>query len=77
MIAAIEDVDFVTSFDEPTAHGLLEALRPEVHVKGTDWSAEEVPERKVIEVHEHCAASVFIGIREVMSRNHPVIYSIL
>lgn len=48
VLAAIVGVDFVTSFGEPTAHGLLDALRPDVHVKGTDWSAEEVPERDVV-----------------------------
>lgn len=48
VLAAIEGVDYVTSFGEPTAHALLEALRPDVHVKGTDWSADEVPERDVV-----------------------------
>lgn len=48
IVAALEGVDFVTSFDEPTAGPLLDALRPEVHVKGTDWVAEAVPERDVV-----------------------------
>ncbi|MCP3920300.1 MAG: adenylyltransferase/cytidyltransferase family protein [bacterium] len=48
VIDALEGVDFVTSFGEPTADGLLEALRPDVHVKGTDWTAENVPERDVV-----------------------------
>lgn len=49
VIAALAGVDYVTSFDEPTAADLLRALRPDVHVKGTDWTAETVPERSVIE----------------------------
>ena len=51
VIAALCGVDYVTSFGEPTAHGLLEALRPDVHVKGTDWTAEAVPERAVVEAY--------------------------
>jgi rfaE bifunctional protein nucleotidyltransferase chain/domain len=48
VIAALEGVHFVTSFDEPTAERLLETLRPDVHVKGTDWTAETVPERETV-----------------------------
>ena len=48
VIAALKGVDFVTSFGEPTAHGLLESLRPDVHVKGTDWEVEDLPERDVV-----------------------------
>jgi rfaE bifunctional protein nucleotidyltransferase chain/domain len=48
LVAALAGVDFVTSFDEPTAASLLRALRPELHVKGTDWTAESVPERDVV-----------------------------
>lgn len=51
VIAALAGVDFVTSFGEPTAHDLLETLRPNVHVKGTDWTAEAVPERSVVEAY--------------------------
>jgi rfaE bifunctional protein nucleotidyltransferase chain/domain len=48
VIAAIEGVRYVTSFGEPSAESLLAALRPDVHVKGTDWTAETVPERDVV-----------------------------
>ena len=51
LIAALEGVDYVTSFDEPTAAALLARLRPEIHVKGTDWTAETVPERDVVEAY--------------------------
>ena len=49
VMAALAGVAFVTSFDEPTAHALLESIRPDVHVKGTDWTADTVPERAVVE----------------------------
>ena len=51
VIAALAGVDFVTSFGEPTAHDLLGTLRPDVHVKGTDWTADAVPERSVVEAY--------------------------
>jgi rfaE bifunctional protein nucleotidyltransferase chain/domain len=48
MVAALEGVDWVTSFDEPTAGPLLQTLKPDVHMKGTDWTAETLPEREVV-----------------------------
>jgi rfaE bifunctional protein nucleotidyltransferase chain/domain len=45
LVAALRAVDYVSIFDEPNVEALLEALRPDVHVKGTDYSAETVPER--------------------------------
>jgi rfaE bifunctional protein nucleotidyltransferase chain/domain len=48
VIAALEGVDFATSFGEPTAEQILATLRPDVHVKGTDWTEETVPERDVV-----------------------------
>jgi rfaE bifunctional protein nucleotidyltransferase chain/domain len=44
LVAALEPVDYVTIFDEPTADGLLRALQPAVYVKGADYSAETLPE---------------------------------
>ena len=45
LVAALAAVDYVTVFDEPNVEPLLEALRPHVHAKGTDYTAETVPER--------------------------------
>ncbi len=47
LVAALRDVDFVVLFDEPNVENLLEELRPNVHAKGTDYTAESVPERAV------------------------------
>jgi rfaE bifunctional protein nucleotidyltransferase chain/domain len=47
LVAALEAVDHVTVFDEPTVVHLLEALRPDVHCKGTDYSPETVPEAAI------------------------------
>ncbi|MEA2172530.1 MAG: D-glycero-beta-D-manno-heptose 1-phosphate adenylyltransferase [Blastocatellia bacterium] len=48
IIASIRAVDFVTIFPEPTVEALLRILRPDVHAKGTDYTAETVPERDVV-----------------------------
>jgi rfaE bifunctional protein nucleotidyltransferase chain/domain len=45
LVAALESVDYVIIFDEPNVEPLLETLRPNVHAKGTDYTAETVPER--------------------------------
>jgi rfaE bifunctional protein nucleotidyltransferase chain/domain len=49
LIAALEAVDFVVIFDDFTAESILRDLRPDVHAKGTDYSEQSVPERKVME----------------------------
>ncbi|MGH9796286.1 MAG: adenylyltransferase/cytidyltransferase family protein [Candidatus Acidiferrales bacterium] len=46
LVAALAVVDYVTIFDEPNVEPLLDALRPHVHAKGTDYTAETVPERE-------------------------------
>lgn len=48
IVAALESVNYVTIFDEPTVEELLLALKPDVHAKGTDYTAETVPERDVV-----------------------------
>ena len=48
IVAALEAVDFVTIFDEPTVTELLLALKPDIHAKGTDYTEETVPERDVV-----------------------------
>jgi len=47
LVAGFACVDFVTVFAERTVEPLLRALRPHVHCKGTDYTAETVPERAV------------------------------
>lgn len=49
IVAALGVVDYVVVFTTPTVAGLLRALRPDVHCKGTDYTAETVPERSVVE----------------------------
>ena len=46
IVAALRFVDAVTIFDEPTVDDLIDAIRPHVHAKGTDYTTETVPERE-------------------------------
>ena len=51
IVAALEMVDYVVIFEEETAAGLLGRLRPDVHCKGTDYTADTVPERAVVRAY--------------------------
>jgi rfaE bifunctional protein nucleotidyltransferase chain/domain len=48
LVAALECVDYVAIFEALTATEILLDLRPDVHCKGTDYTAETVPERDVV-----------------------------
>ncbi len=48
LLAALSDVDAVVIFSEPDARALIREIRPDIHVKGTDYTAESVPERDVV-----------------------------
>jgi D-glycero-beta-D-manno-heptose 1-phosphate adenylyltransferase len=42
LIAAMEMVDYVLLFEESDPYKVIAALRPQVLVKGADWTAEEI-----------------------------------
>ena len=48
ILAALADVDTVLIFDEPDVRALVREIRPDVHAKGTDYTAESVPERDTV-----------------------------
>ena len=48
IVAALECVDAVVLFDEDSPAELIAAMRPSVHAKGTDYTADSVPERSVV-----------------------------
>ena len=49
LVSALKVVDWVFLFDEPTVAEVIEVLRPNIHAKGTDYTAESIPERTVVE----------------------------
>ena len=48
LVAALADVDAVVIFSEPDVRALIRELRPDIHAKGTDYTADSVPERDVV-----------------------------
>ncbi len=51
LVASLRCVDYVVVFEEPTVTRVLEALRPDVHCKGTDYTVDTVPERAVVQAY--------------------------
>lgn len=54
LVGALRAVDYVLLFSESNVEALLQELHPDVHAKGTDYTADSVPER---------ATSARLGIR--------------
>ncbi len=48
IVSAFRCVDIVTAFDEPTVEQMVEAIRPDIHAKGTDYTVSNVPERDIV-----------------------------
>jgi rfaE bifunctional protein nucleotidyltransferase chain/domain len=49
MLAALDLVDAILVFDDPTPEHVLASLRPDVHVKGADYANKPIPERAIVE----------------------------
>jgi rfaE bifunctional protein nucleotidyltransferase chain/domain len=60
LVAALEPVDFVVIFDEPTADALLRAIRPDVYAKGGDYSESTLLEAPT--AHEIGAQLMFVEL---------------
>jgi len=45
ILAALSDVDAVVIFPELDVRAIIREIRPDIHAKGTDYTAETVPER--------------------------------
>ena len=48
ILSALTDVDAVVIFPEPDVRTLIREVRPDVHAKGTDYTADTVPERDAV-----------------------------
>jgi len=48
IVAALADVDAVVIFPELDVRALIRELRPDIQAKGTDYTAESVPERDAV-----------------------------
>jgi D-beta-D-heptose 7-phosphate kinase/D-beta-D-heptose 1-phosphate adenosyltransferase len=49
LLAALESVDAVVVFDEPTPAAVIERIQPDVLVKGADWAADRIVGRETVE----------------------------
>jgi D-beta-D-heptose 7-phosphate kinase/D-beta-D-heptose 1-phosphate adenosyltransferase len=49
LIAAMEMVDYVILFEEPDPDRLIAALRPNILVKGGDWSSQRIVGAEIVE----------------------------
>lgn len=49
LIEAMEMVNYVILFDEPDPTRLIDAIKPDVLVKGADWSADKVVGAELVE----------------------------
>lgn len=49
VLAALESVDYVVIFDEPTPTDLIKKVRPDILVKGEDWAEKGVVGREFVE----------------------------
>ncbi len=56
-ISSLKSVDAVTIFPEPTVEELIRAIKPDFHAKGTDYTAESVPE---VDIVKECGGEVRI-----------------
>ena len=57
ILAALADVDAVVIFPENDVRAIIREVRPDFHAKGTDYTAESVPERAEVEA---CGGRVVI-----------------
>lgn len=57
ILASLEDVDAVVVFPEDDVRAIIREIRPDFHAKGTDYTAESVPERAEVEA---CGGRVVI-----------------
>jgi D-glycero-beta-D-manno-heptose 1-phosphate adenylyltransferase len=49
ILSALADVDAVVIFSEHDVRAVIREIRPDIHAKGTDYTAESVPERDDVE----------------------------
>ena len=49
VLNALKCVDYVIIFDEDTAESLVEAIKPDVYVKGGDYTIDTLPEGQIVQ----------------------------
>ena len=78
IIAALRCVDAVTIFSEPTVEEIIHIVRPDIHAKGTDYTADSVPEREIVAKYggkvaivgdpkDHSSSEILASLRQPQS----------
>lgn len=49
MLCGLKPVDYTIIFDEDTPEELIKELKPSIHVKGGDYTKDDLPETKIVE----------------------------
>jgi len=49
VLLSLSSVDAVVVFDEDTPHSLITTIQPDILVKGSDWGANDIVGRDVVE----------------------------
>ena len=49
MLSNLEMVDYVTIFTDQTANNVIAALKPDIYVKGGDYSVDDLPEAEIVQ----------------------------
>ncbi len=49
ILLGLKAVDYVVFFGERTAENLIAQVRPDVYVKGGDYTVEQIPEAKIVQ----------------------------
>ena len=79
ILAALADVDAVVIFSEPDVRALIREVRPDFQAKGTDYTADSVPERDEVlacggqvaivgDPKDHSASSYIANLRRSQER---------
>ena len=74
MLAGLSCVDYVVIFPELEPVSLLSGLKPDIHVKGGDYTIEQVIERKVVEENR---GKVIVGLNIAGKSTTNIIQTIL
>ena len=65
LLSALSFVDYVTTFEDEAADGLIEQLQPNLYAKGTDYNLRSLPERDTLKALG--IKAVFVGDKKAHS----------
>ncbi len=65
VLSALSYVDYIVIFEENIPTILIKDIKPDIHVKGSDWKLKKLPEKKVLDRYD--GEIVFIDIVEDIS----------